>query len=178
MAIHVTINLNGDFNYSGIKDIFTSGKVPNNDIAKLMYYLKNVFTALKCKRFSDFTNYKNYYTLSNSEINELIQLAKTFNPQIMIDKNVFILQEDLDADNKFIEITDEIMNIHPNEEILINGIITKISKLMLYKDKWLNKIYYHPLDRLNERFHGLNSVDIHNNYKANNNDELTCCTIF
>ena len=35
MAINITINLNEDFNYLGIKDIFTSGKVPNNDIAKL-----------------------------------------------------------------------------------------------------------------------------------------------
>ena len=143
-----------------------------------MYYLKNVFTALKCKRFSDYTNYNNYYTLSNSEINELIQLAKVFSPEIMVDKNVFVLEEELDMDNKFIEITDEVMNILPNEEVVIDGIIIKVSKLMLYKSKWLNNIYYNPLRRITQRFNDLNSVAIHNNYKSNNDNETTCCIIF
>ena len=166
--------------FSRIKDIFTSGIVPNNDLAKLMYYLKNVFTALKCKFYSDYTNYNNYYTLSNSEIIELIDLAKKFNPEIMTNKNVFVLEENLDMDNKFVEITDEIMNIHPNEEIVIVGIVTKISKLMLYKNKWLNYVYYNPLNRLSQRFGDLNYLNIHNNYNDynNNNSESTCCTIF
>ena len=40
--------------------------VPDNDIARLMYYLNCVFTVLKYNGFSRYTDYKNYEEISDS----------------------------------------------------------------------------------------------------------------
>ena len=124
------------------KDISQTVTVPGNDIARLMYYLKCVFTVLKCNKYSEYTNYNNFYSLSNSDINELIRLVNIFDPKIMIGAKIFLLDDDLDMGNRFIEITDETMNIHANEEFVIGGIVTKISQKMLFTSQWINNHYY------------------------------------
>jgi hypothetical protein len=125
---------NVGYNRLRIKDTSTRALAPNNDIARLMYYLKCVFTVLKCNKYSEYTNYNNFYSLSNSDINELIRLVNTFDPKIMIGAKIFLLDDDLDMGNRFIEITDETMNIHANEEFVIGGIVTKnFTKDAIYK---------------------------------------------
>ena len=136
-----------------IKDNGEEAFIPNNDIARLMYYLQCVFAVLKCNSYSEYTNYNNYYNLSNSDIMELIRLVKIFNPQILIGAKVFVLEENLNKENRFIEITDETMNIHANEEIVIGGIVTKVLKIMLFKSHWINNIYFNPLKRLTQRMY-------------------------
>ena len=104
------------YNRIRIRDTSTSVNVPNNDVARLMYYLKCVFTVLECNKSSQYTDYNNYESLiMNSGVNELIRLVKMFNPGIMMGKKVFVLDDDLDMGNRFIEITGETMNIHAFE---------------------------------------------------------------
>ncbi len=135
------------------KDTSRTVTVPGNDTARLMYYLDCVFSVLKCNNFSKFTDYNNYDYLLNSDTIELIRLVKIFNPKIMMDLKVFVLEEDLDCSNRFIEITDEAMNIHANEEIVIGGIVTKVLKMMLFKSEWINNYYFNPLKRLIQRIY-------------------------
>ena len=144
---------NVGYNRLRIKDDSTKAFVPNNDIARLMYYLQSVFSVLKCNSYSEYTNYNNYYSLSNSDIMELIRLVKIFSPQILIGAKVFVLDEDLDWENRFIEITDETMKIHANEEIVIGGIVTKVLKIMLFRSTWINNNYFNPLKRLTQRMY-------------------------
>ena len=59
---------------------------------------------------------------------------------------IFVPDESLDMNNRFIEITGESMSIHANDEIVIGGIVTKISKIMLFKSSWLFNNYYYPLN--------------------------------
>ena len=175
--------------------------VPDNDIAILMYYLLSVFDVLNCNSYSKYTNYNNYYSLSNSDIMELIRLVKIFNPQVLIGAKVFALDEDLDCDNKF--IVRKTMNIHANEEIVIGGIVTKRSKIMLFRSQWINNNYFNPLKRLTQRMYypilhtstlpppvlPLNPPPVYGppynfnnnynyNFNATDNEELCCCTIF
>ena len=118
----------------------------------------------------------------------------------LFDLKVFVLEEDLDCNNRFIEITDEAMNIHANEEIVIGGIVTKVLKMMLFKSEWINNFYFNPLKRLIQRIYSPppilpinppNNVypdndSSYNNYSYNHNynfnstedEELCCCTIF
>mgnify|MGYP006873156177 CR=1 FL=1 len=179
--------MEANLNYKRIRiiDISEDAEVPSNDIAYLMYYLKCVFSVLKCNSFSEYTNYNNYNTLSSSDINELIRLVKMFNPELMIKLKVFILKEDLDFANRFIDVTDEAMNIHSNQEIIIGGISTNLSQLMLYRSKWLIDVYYSPLNRFAHRINnsqGPSAGDSNSNpYKFKNtysNDEVCCCIIF
>ena len=179
-----------------IKDNTVSANVPNNDIAKLMYYLRSVSSVLSFNGFGEYINYNKYYCLSNQDIITLIGLANKFNPDIMIDSEVFINNEDLDMNNRFIEITDKEMNIHTNREIFIGGIVVKVLKIMLYKRNWLDYFYYWPKNRLIQRFFlppppplllppptqvSFPRYQPREYYSSENNlndDELCCCRIF
>ena len=179
-----------DYNRVKIIDISTNATVPNNDLAYLMYYLKCVFTVLKCNQFSNLTNYNNFANLSDSDINQLMKLIKLFNPELMIKIKVFVLNEELDRSNRFFKITNESMNFHANQEIVIGGIVTNFAEIMVYRSKWLIDVYYSPLNRLIKRVNSqqnlrtVNSIITPSNpYAFSNpgpyrNDEVCCCNIF
>ena len=177
-----------DYNRVKIIDISTDATVPNNDLAYLMYYLKCVFTVLKCNQFSNLTNYNNFANLSDSDINQLMKLIKLFNPELMIKIKVFVLNEELDCSNRFFKITNESMNFHANQEIVIGGIVTNFSEIMVYRSKWLIDVYHSPLNRLTKRVNSqqnlrtVNSIITPSNpYAFSNtyrNDEVCCCNIF
>ena len=50
--------------------------------------------------------------------------------------------------NRFFKITDESMNIHAIEQIVIGGITTKVLSIMVFKFNWLNNYYFLPIKRL------------------------------
>ena len=154
------------FNKIRIKEDSVRASVPDNDIARLMYYLKCVSSVLKNNGLSQYTNYNKYYNLSSKEKNEVIQLANIFNPVILMKAKVFIPKEDLDTGNRFFKITDESMNFHAIRQIVIGGITTKVLNIMLFKFNWLNKNYFLPLKRLTQK-------------EEDDDDEvLRSCTIF
>ena len=153
------------FNKIRIRDETVKTSVPDNDIARLMYYLKCVSSVLNYKGLSQYTNYNKYYNLSSKEKNEVIQLANIFNPVILMKAKVFILKEDLDAGNRFFKITDESMNFHAIRQIVIGGITTKVLNIMLFKFNWLNNYYFLPLKRLTQR-------------EEEDDEFLRSCTIF
>ena len=70
-------------------------KVPQNKLAKLMYYLDCIFSILDCPEFEYYTKYKNYRSLSRRQINEVLILAQRFNPDTMLGNNLFIQDKDL-----------------------------------------------------------------------------------
>ena len=154
------------FNKIRIKEDSVRASVPDNDIARLMYYLKCVSSVLKNNGLSQYTNYNKYYNLSSKEKNEVIQLANIFNPIILIKAKVFIPKEDLDMDNRFFKITDESLNFHAIEQIVIGGITTKVLSIMLFKFNWLNNNYFLPLKRLTQR------------QEEEDDEDLRSCTIF
>ena len=154
------------YNKIRIKDSSVKATIPNNDVARLMYYLKSVSTVLKYNGFAKYTNYNNYNNLSNREVNEVIQLATIFNPVILMKAKVFIPKEDLDMDNRFFEITDESLNIHAIRQIVIGGITTKVLKIMVFKFNWLNNNYFFPLKRLTQK------------RDEEEDEDLRSCTIF
>ena len=156
-----------NFNRMQVQELSTHRvNVPDNDIARLMYYLKCVSSVLKNNGLSQYTNYNKYYNLSSKEKNEVIQLANIFNPIILIKAKVFIPKEDLDMDNRFFKITDESLNFHAIEQIVIGGITTKVLNIMLFKFNWLNKNYFLPLKRLTHR------------EEEDDDEDLRSCTIF
>jgi hypothetical protein len=66
--------------------------VPDNDIAKLMYYLKCVCTTIDCNNDPEiqrFTNYSNWHRLSVDEQRQLLVLCYTFSPDVFDGKVSF-----------------------------------------------------------------------------------------
>ena len=52
------------------------------------------------------------------------------------------------SDNEFYQITDERINFHFNDEIMIGGKTCKILKVMACNTSWLLRFYYNPLKNI------------------------------
>ena len=143
-----------DYNYNSVqvKPIGATVLIPNNDAAKLMYYLSCVDTVISHEEEqSKLTDYENYDLLNEFEINLLITSVTFFHPQIFIESGVFIKDPSLipdGMDNEFYQITDSRIGIHVNEEIIIGGKSVKVLKIMACNNYWLLEYYFDPLDNL------------------------------
>jgi len=70
--------------------------VPNNDVARLMYYLNCVCTAIDCNNDNDiqrFPNYQNWARLSFEEQHLLFSLCYKLSPEVFEDKVFFHCEE-------------------------------------------------------------------------------------
>jgi len=139
--------MNIDFaqNTFKVKDITVKVFVPGNPKAKLMYYLSCISKVLNTNTLNRYTNYSQYYIIPDSEISDIVELAKIFNPGIMLKLGIFIMKDFPDHANRFLEITDETMGIHANQEFVIGGIVVRVLKIMLCTKDWIQTYYYEPI---------------------------------
>ena len=139
--------MNIDFaqNTIKVKDITTEVIVPGNPKAKLMYYLECISVVLNTDKLNRYTNYSQYYIIPDSEIPDIVAFARIFNPEEMLKLGIFILKDYIDLGNKFLEITDETMGIHANQEFVIGGIVVRVLKIMLCTKDWIQTYYYEPV---------------------------------
>ena len=128
-----------------IKDDTSVVEVPDDDSAKLMYYLYCVSTVLEYDGLGPFTDYKGYQYMPSEYLNTLIKLALLFDPKLMVAARVFVEVPSLDMINRFYEIKDERMDIHVDEEIVIGGVTTRVKEIMAFKPSFLLIYYYYPL---------------------------------
>ena len=131
--------MKADFRYKQleIRDTTVEVTVPNDDIARLMYYLDCVSNVVKYDGFEPYIDYKNYNYLGSDKKKSVIELAILFNPKIMVEAGVFVPTSDLDMNNRFFELMDGRMNIHADKKIVIGGITVKVLKIMVFKSCWM-----------------------------------------
>ena len=137
-------------NRMGIKAIGQRTSVPDNDLARLMYYLSCVDTVIQYHEIDRLTDYQNYDSLDVEDITVLLELVILFNPKFLVDKGIFILDESLlpnDLDNQFYQITDERIGIHINNGIMVSGRTVKVLKVMACDEEWIFRNYINPLKR-------------------------------
>jgi hypothetical protein len=111
--------------------------VPNNDVARLMYYLNCVCTAIDCNRDPDiqrFTNYNNWSYLSVDEQKALIVVCDAFSPDVL-ENRVFFHNDTLsgDTNNEFYTINQVRNQIVAAESIVIAGQVRVVNQIMTYK---------------------------------------------
>ena len=129
--------------------------VPNDNVAKLMYYLSCVDIVINYNEIDRLSDYQNYDLLTKDDMVELFKLVLLFNPKIFIDAGIFIIDESLlpyDLDNQFYKITDERIGIYVNDEIMIGGRNVKVLKVMACNEDWLVRNYYRPWKNLFELY--------------------------
>jgi len=129
--------------------------VPNDNVAKLMYYLSCVDIVINYNEIDRLTDYQNYDLLTKDDMVELFKLVLLFNPKIFIDAGIFIIDESLlpyDLDNQIYKITDERIGIYVNDEIMIGGRNVKVLKVMACNEDWLVRNYYRPWKNLFELY--------------------------
>ena len=171
--------------------------VPDNKLAKLMYYLNCVFNVVKYDVEEKYYNYNNFSLLTKDEEKKVLQLAKFFNPPNMKKLSLFILKPEIipnGKENEFFEITDKNLGVNINSEVVLEGRVLKVQKVMVCKRSWLYKYYFIPVQEYESRKEQkpsrkysppllperveLNSVNRFNNYQItertfDNNDD--CC---
>lgn len=122
--------------------------VPNNDLAKLMYYLGCVFSVIEFDKNNKLSDYKNYCNLSEEEKKLVYTLSILFDPKIFINAGVFVVKPELlseNLSNEFFKITDERIGVHVSKEIMVGGRAVKVLEIMVCKSSWLDNNYYSPL---------------------------------
>ena len=130
-----------------IERTWVTTDVPNNDLARLMYYLSCVFITIKYDNYNKLSDYQNYTNL-NEEKKFSIYLAILFDPKIFISANFFMIKPELLSENRvndFLKITDKRIGVHVSDEIMIGGRVVKVLQIMVCKNIWLERNYYSPL---------------------------------
>ena len=159
-----------------VKQIGAHTTVPDNNLAKLMYYLSCVFTVIQFEDSYKYTNYSQYYLLSPEDEQTVLALAALFNPKIMIEASLFIIDPRFcppGYSNEFYEITNDKIGLHINSEVMIGGVSRKVLKMMACKESWLNQNYFDPIESYRRP-----QLPAANNYSYNNNSNgNNCCCI-
>ncbi|CAF1211820.1 unnamed protein product [Didymodactylos carnosus] len=133
----------------------TTVNIPDDDIARCMYYLSCVCNVIKCdedeiKRYCD---YRNYWRLSDEEDRLVFVLCARLEPELFDDKCMF--QSDAmcgNSANEFYEIGQVRNRVLAVQSIVIAGRTREVNKIMTYKRSWMQKYYYEPMLRLARRF--------------------------
>ena len=157
------------------------GKVPENKLARLMYYLECVFTVIESDTDKKYTNYGNFSSISELEEQTILNLVATYNIQLMKDLNLFKVEPDyvpVDKENEFYDITDERFKDSINSEVIIEEKARKVLKVMLCKQSWIFKNYEKPLREYGNRIQ-LGKYFLNDpNYEEENERERKKCRQF
>jgi hypothetical protein len=136
-----------------VKDTTRPATVPDNPIAKLMYY----FNCICCCIDADdsynvrrFRNYSNYNNLTRQEKRQIFDLCTTLSPS-KLDGVIFHRERDCGQfSNRFLELNATRTGVIATESLLIGGQSKKIVKIMQYQDNWMEKYYHTPVRELND----------------------------
>ncbi len=132
-----------------IQKITPKMEIPNNKLAKLIYYLECVFTVIQTDRETIYKNkYFNYHLVSKEEEENILDLVSKFNSKVMLELNLFVIEPDfvpIDEENQFYDISDKKFEGKVNSEVIIGEITRKVLKVMACKQSWIDKYYSEPL---------------------------------
>jgi hypothetical protein len=142
-------------NQVGFRDTTVAASVPNNDIARLMYYFNSVCSAIEYtdNDMQRYRNCRNWSSLSYEEIRLLLVLCYTFSPDVFNNK-VFFQSDALcdDFQNKFYEISQVSHRLLAVRSIVVAGRTRRVSSIMTYKMSWMRDYYFGPMQRLAQRY--------------------------
>ena len=139
----------------GLRPTSSRVTVPDNDLARLMYYLNCVFTAIEYndQDVRKYRNYHNWSLLNNAEQRMVYLYASALSPDIF-DGKVFFNSDQLcvDSSNKFYEFSQVRHQLLAVQSILVAGQTRQVKKIMTYKMSWITNCYYGPMQRLKSFF--------------------------
>ena len=141
-----------------LKKTGSATTVPDNPIAKLMYYFNCICHCVEAdddnttRRLGD---YKNYYALSSEEEAQLLILCLALSPDKLIGSILFPASDDEDFNgrcNEFFELSAVSTRLLVSESLLVGGQQKKVRKIMKFKKSWIESYYLNPLRSI-ERGH-------------------------
>lgn len=127
--------------------------IPDNDTARLMYYLYCVFYTIgrtDHPSIQRLVSYQNWDSLSLEERKTLVGLCETFSPALLLN-NIFFQHDDLclNSSHRFYKMCELQSEIKITvSEISVQGQKRTIINAMVFKKEWMEKYYNNPLQRL------------------------------
>ena len=150
-------------NEIGIREIGRVAAIPNNDVARLMYYLDCVCSAIQ---YTDndihrYRNYQNWSSLPNDDVRVLWILCLALSPDEFEGK-VFFQSDDLcgDCGNMFFEITQICNQLVVVESIVIAGRSRQVNQIMAYRMSWMQQNYIEPVQNIAQRIQSQQAIAV------------------
>ena len=131
-----------------VKDTTQNTTIPNNDIAKLMYYLNCVCACIEPDDNSTINrlrDYKNYDRLSSDEEAQLLALCLALSPDKLIGTIFHLSSNCGDYTNQFLELSAAKTSVLVTESLVIGGHRKRILKVMMFQKSWMESYYINPL---------------------------------
>ena len=134
-----------------VKKTGTSCTVPNNPIAKLMYYFNCVCSCIEAD--DDYTtrrlrNYNNYSSLTSQEEAQLLILCLALSPDKLIGSIFLPASDDEDfggCNNEFYELSAVSTRVLVSESLMVGGQQKRVRKIMKFKKSWIENNYINAL---------------------------------
>lgn len=127
--------------------------IPDDDIARLMYYLRCVTLSLGLDILQDdLVDFRNYRKLNANRRRSVYKAALEYPPSFFNNKLIF--KDDAGEivtgsnTNDFINITTACNVVSVQRDFVLGGQVRDVTKVMFYKSSWLNKHYNRPIERL------------------------------
>ena len=146
-----------------------------------MYYLNCVNIVIQANIYHKYIDYLNFNDIPKEDEEIILNLAFKYKKKILIDKGVFIINQNLlqeNSSNEFYQKNDERIEKKVNPEILIEGNVINVSQVMACNYGWISNYYHKPIESINKK--KLNIVNasyqqqpiINNNNMINNQNHI------
>ena len=127
--------------------------VPEDDVARLMYYLNCVTLSVGLNLLQDdLVQFQNYRQLSPARIAVVFKTAIELSPDELLGQVIFRDDEGElitgSSGNAFISISAACGVVSLNTDIIVAGKVQKVSKVMFFKSSWLKFFYTDPIERI------------------------------
>jgi len=134
--------------------------VPNDDLAKVMYYLSCLNSCLNKVIPPEYVNYSNYQRVRSDLREEIKQLAQALSPS-RLRNIVLIVVEPTNPllrgyANEFLKITEATsilgVGVVRNEAIMVGEKSVEVNTILLCTEKWIRDNYTSPMDALTRTY--------------------------
>jgi len=125
--------------------------VPNNHIAKLMYYIDCVCSCIEpddSSTISRLRDYQNYHRLSSDEEAQLLALCLALSPDKLMGTIFHPATDCGDSSNQFLELSAVKTDLLVTESLVIGGHRKRILKNMRFTKSWMERNYINPLSSI------------------------------
>jgi len=143
----------------------TSRSVPNDDIAKLSFYLENIGSCIPGAIDAAYTQYKLFGSFSQETKEAIVKICEIMEPSILENNAIKQVNKcDIEAmggddETAFIPLTERINLPIVNNSEQVAGLHLanrQVIKIMIYTENWLQKYYITPLQKMKKKFARIN----------------------
>jgi len=153
--------------------------VPNDEIAKLSFYLENIGGCIPGAIDVAYTQYRHFASFSQEMKEAIVKICEIMEPSIL--ENYAMKQvnqcdlgsTDSNCENAFITLTDRInhpiVNNNNHEQVAgLNLTNRQITKMMIYTERWITNYYTTPLQKMKQKLARNNNNNQQNLLRAQN----------